>query len=281
MPYQCQLCYEVIECSDCYHCLFSQRCANCRDCYFSYNCRSCHDCFGCINLRNKQYCWFNQQLTEAEYKGRLQNIAWTHQTIADYRLQFAQLKLTQPHLASEQIHCEASTGDLMKGCNHTEYGFDVYDQEHTSYVFDVRETKDSHDLFIGGFGNELTYECHSALQTQHGVSLNVCWDGNYNLYYCDHCFTSHDLFGCIGLRQQQFCILNTQYSAVDYKKITRQIIADMTQTGEWGEFFPISLSPFAYNETVAQEYFSLTEAAIKANGWQWQSMSKKLSNCAN
>jgi hypothetical protein len=31
----------------------------------------------------------------------------------------------------------------------------------------------------------------------------------------------------------------------------------MMKTGEWGEFFPSSLSPFGYNETVAQEYFPL------------------------
>ena len=27
----------------------------------------------------------------------------------------------------------------------------------------------------------------------------------------------------------------------------------------WGEFFPASLSPFGYNETVANEYFPLTK----------------------
>lgn len=269
MPYKCELCYEVIECSDCYHCLFSQRCANCRDCYFSYNLRSCQDCFGCVNLRNKQFCWFNEQLTETEYKQRLHKMQWTHQTIADCRSQLAKFKLTQPHQASEQINCEDCTGDLMKGCNQTKYGFDVYDQEQTAYVFDVRETKDSRDLYTGAFGNELTYECHSALQTQRGISLNVCWDGNYNLYYSDHCFTSHDLFGCIGLRKQQFCILNTQYSETDYKQLKQKIISDMKRSGEWGEFFPISTAPFAYNETVAQEYFPLTEAQVRANGWPW------------
>jgi hypothetical protein len=29
----------------------------------------------------------------------------------------------------------------------------------------------------------------------------------------------------------------------------------MTTTGEWGEFFHPSLSPFGYNETVAMEYY--------------------------
>jgi hypothetical protein len=31
----------------------------------------------------------------------------------------------------------------------------------------------------------------------------------------------------------------------------------MQTTGEWGEFFDPSLSPFGYNETVAMEYFPL------------------------
>lgn len=269
MPYKCELCYEIIECSDCYHCLFSQRLANCRDCYFSYNCRSCSDCFGCVNLRNKKYCWFNEQLTAAEYKQRLAAVQWSHQIIAQYRRQLAELKLTQPHIASEQINCEDCTGDLMKNCTHTQYGFDVYDQEQTAYMFDVRETKDSRDVYTGGVQCELAYECHSILHTQKSMGLNVCWDGNYNLSYCDHCFTSHDLVGCIGLRKQQFCILNKQYTEAEYTHMIQAIITNMKKTGEWGEFYPISLSPFAYNETVAQEYFPMTEDQVKQSGWNW------------
>jgi hypothetical protein len=33
----------------------------------------------------------------------------------------------------------------------------------------------------------------------------------------------------------------------------------MQKTGEWGEFFPQELSPFAYNETLAHEYLPETE----------------------
>ena len=32
---------------------------------------------------------------------------------------------------------------------------------------------------------------------------------------------------------------------------------------EWGEFFPTSISAFGYNETVAQEYFRLSESEVK------------------
>jgi hypothetical protein len=43
----------------------------------------------------------------------------------------------------------------------------------------------------------------------------------------------------------------------------------MTTTGEWGEFFPFSLSTFAYNETIAQEYFPHTVESIKIVGGKW------------
>ncbi|MFA6475161.1 MAG: hypothetical protein WCV88_03055 [Patescibacteria group bacterium] len=263
MPYRCELCYEIVECSDCYQVFFSQRCVNCRDCYFSYACRNCSDCFGCVNLRNKKFCWFNEQLSEADYRARLAAVNWTHETIAQYRAQLAKLEIALPHLASEQINCEQSSGDLMKNCYQTTYGFDVIDQEQTAYVFDVRQTKDSRDLFIGGVENELTYECHSSLQTKNSLGLNICWDGNSNLFYCDHCFTSQNLFGCIGLRKQQYCILNKSYSETDYNTLVKQIKQGMTQHGEWGEFFPLSLSPFPYQDTVAQEYFPMAETVTK------------------
>jgi hypothetical protein len=43
----------------------------------------------------------------------------------------------------------------------------------------------------------------------------------------------------------------------------------MRSTGEWWEFFPHELSPFGYNETVAQEYFPMTKEEVKSRGWRW------------
>jgi len=44
-------------------------------------------------------------------------------------------------------------------------------------------------------------------------------------------------------------------------------------TPEYGEFFPIELSPFAYNETVAQEYFPLTKEQVQnfPKSYEWMS----------
>lgn len=81
---------------------------------------------------------------------------------------------------------------------------------------------------------------------------------------------SKDLFGCVGLKQAQYCIFNKQYSKEEYEKMVAKIITQMKQRGEWGEFFPMHMSPFGYNETIAQEFFPATKESCTAAGWRWK-----------
>ena len=37
----------------------------------------------------------------------------------------------------------------------------------------------------------------------------------------------------------------------------------------YGEFFPVELSPFGYNETKANEFYPLTKKEAKKFGWKW------------
>ena len=43
----------------------------------------------------------------------------------------------------------------------------------------------------------------------------------------------------------------------------------MQRTGEWGEFFPMELSPHAYNTSVAADYFPLDRDAALLLGAKW------------
>jgi hypothetical protein len=72
------------------------------------------------------------------------------------------------------------------------------------------------------------------------------------------------------LRNKQYCIFNKQYSKQEYENIVPTIIAQMQETSEWGEFFDPSISPFGYNETVANEYFPLSKQEATTNGYKWQ-----------
>jgi len=64
--------------------------------------------------------------------------------------------------------------------------------------------------------------------------------------------------------------LNKQYSKEEYEELVPKIVEHMKQTREFGEFFPVTLSPFAYNETVAPEYFPLTREEVESRGWKWR-----------
>jgi hypothetical protein len=44
---------------------------------------------------------------------------------------------------------------------------------------------------------------------------------------------------------------------------------------KYGEFFPSELSPFCYNETIAQEYFPLTKEQAKGQGYKWKDKEEK------
>lgn len=44
----------------------------------------------------------------------------------------------------------------------------------------------------------------------------------------------------------------------------------MGKTGEWGEFFSTDLTFFAYNESVAQDYFPLSKEEVLKKGWKWK-----------
>ena len=65
------------------------------------------------------------------------------------------------------------------------------------------------------------------------------------------------------------CILNKQYSRAEWETLAKKIAQHMQRTGEWGEFFPISVSAFGYNQTVAQELFPLDAAQVSMLGGQW------------
>jgi len=69
-------------------------------------------------------------------------------------------------------------------------------------------------------------------------------------------------------------VFNKQYSKADYQQLVAQIIEQMQANGERGEFLHPSLSPFGYNESVAQQFFPTTkEALLVQHGHKWSDFS--------
>ncbi len=102
----------------------------------------------------------------------------------------------------------------------------------------------------------------------------MCWN-NDRAFYSMECHYNHDIFGCVGLRHKQHCILNRQYSPEEYEKTVAAIVSTLVAEGRWGEYLPEELSYFGYNETIAQEYFPLLEDEAARLGFRWSMEEEK------
>jgi hypothetical protein len=82
------------------------------------------------------------------------------------------------------------------------------------------------------------------------------------IFYSWQCDRSSYLFGCFGLKDAKYCIYNRQYTEESWVEKVRDIIGQIRERGEWGEFIDPRYSPFAYNESHANIVLPLDKAAI-------------------
>ncbi len=259
-----ELLYQCVDSKKCYGSCFLQQCQNCSDCKYCYDCHSCRDCIGCVGQRNKQYCILNEQLTEEEYEKRKKNLP-----SAEIAEQFEMLRRKLPRRFAELEQCEHSTGDHLRSCKNAKHCFDLVEAQDCTYCCLGLKPTDCMDC-TGIPGSELLYQ---SVACPEDYSLQFCaviWPKSSFLQYCLFSRASQHCFGCVSLHKNEYCILNKQYTKEEYERLVPRIIASMRENGEWGEFFPITPSPFAYNETVAQEYFPMTKEEASKRKWKWR-----------
>lgn len=269
--YRCEWCSHCVDCSDSYDLHFSTECDNCHESYFLHDCRGCKNCFACTNLRQAQYCWLNEQLTRKEYEKRLAEVRpFTHETISSGKQWLEKLRTEQcvfPPMFG--VKNENVTGNHLYECAHCTQCFDAKKSENSKFLYTAYAQENCYDFsFTGGH----TKFCCDILTGHFTENSKYCHAVNhaYNLEYCEFCFHCHDCFGCSGLRNSQFCIFNKQYSEKEYHALREKLIEHMKKMGEWGEFFPLENSPFAYNEAIVNEYFPLTRDEVESRGWRWR-----------
>lgn len=297
--YESERCYEVVDCEKCYELSFSQNCSNCNTSSFLFDCKGCSDCLFSANLRNKKFCFQNEQLSEEEFAKRKKEFLKQIETegIAPIQREFEQFLQSQPHRAHFIVNCENVEGDYLQNSRNLHHCFDLSYGEDCAYVFTGFKIKDLMDV-CHTTEAELGYE-----GTSYGYGAYRClftvgsWTSR-NVHYCDTMHSSNDCFGCISLKHKNYCILNKQHSKKEYEELVPRIIEHMRSdgggapyqspagsgtgqggaamnpsaaSGSWGQFFPIEMSPYDYNETLAQDYYPLTEKEVTKRGWHWRS----------
>src|SRR3989344_1183218 len=260
---KCELCYEDIDATNSYKVFFSQYFRDSTDSIFIYDGANLNNCIGCVNLRNKSYAIFNEQFSKE-----------------DYLKKFAQFKLEFPRRYAEIVKAPGSTGN------------NIYNAKKAINCFDIDNAEDLKNVFLAGWGlkdarncnhlghkSELVYDSVAIFSNTSRIKHSWITSASHNMTYCFNCRGSSNLFGCVGLKNKSYCIFNKQYSKEEYEEIVPKIIQQMNEAPyldkkgrsyKYGDFPPAELSLFAYNETVAQEYFPLTKEEAIEQGYFWK-----------
>ncbi|OGI85773.1 hypothetical protein A3A01_00560 [Candidatus Nomurabacteria bacterium RIFCSPLOWO2_01_FULL_39_17] len=277
--------YETFECQQTNKLFFSHHCIDCMDSYYLTDCRNCMNCFDCVGLVNKQYYVFNQPLTKEKYQEFIKsNNIGSFKSHQEFLRKLQELELTMPHRFARIYKSTNSDGDDLLEARNTHNSFNSQLTEDSKYLFYcVNNAKDCYDTSFQGFKSELVYEvAHGFGGSNQAFGVRNYF--NQNARYNEECHDCLNIFGCEGLRKKQYCILNKQYTKEEYEKLLPKIIKQMDdmpyvdQKGKiykYGEFFPSDLSPFAYNETIAQEYFPLTKEEAQKRNYTWKYLEER------
>lgn len=281
---RCMDCYFVDSCSDCYECVdcvdskglfFSEHCGGCHDSFFLSNCRNCSDCMFCANLVDAKFCIFNKFVGEEKFRQfvkeqSLDSVVHLEQA----KNSFQDFIKDNPIPSRFETDCQDCTGNYLHNCNTVRNGYELRNCRNVVNCYGLSDAESCVDGL--GFGEGLS---DSALFVDVGINSSFvfqsveCWNNVHHLRYCSHCEDSSNLFGCVGLRGKEYCILNKQYTKEDYFTTVDAIVRMMRAKRKWGKPLAPLFSGFAYNHSLAGELFPLSQAQATLMGYHWDERS--------
>lgn len=239
-----------------------------------------------MNLRTKNYCIFNKQYTKEEYQAKLKELNFSSwENIVNMNKQAKEFWLKFPNKYIQGVQNVNVSGAYIANSKNVKKSYLIRGAEDIAYIQygQYPPLRDSMDVTVTG-ETELVYE--SVTSGWAGSKVKFCnesWNGGRDLEYCLFCMSSNaNLFGCVGISKRQYCIFNKQYSKEEYFALREKIIQHMNdmpyvdkkgRVYKYGEFFPPEFSPFAYQQTILPEHFSMTKEDVEAFGARWEEQS--------
>jgi hypothetical protein len=267
--------YGNILCENSYKTFYSIFCFENQDTWFSFDCRNCSNVIGCSGLRHKKYHIFNKQVSKEEYE------KFVAEYLSGSRDKYNELKIlseifwkSKPQRAlfiERSLNC---LGNLIKDSRNCQDAWNVEKSDNIRHAMLCLELKDSRDV-MSVWRGELEYEVLGSIYSSKiNFSLHILSEST-NVYYSNTVFGSTNCFGCSHIKHGEYSILNKKYTKEQYENLFPQIIQHMNdmpfvdrkgRVYRYGEFLPYEASPFSYEESVANEYFSLSVDGIKKEG---------------
>jgi len=279
-------CYNDILCGGIYKVNFSYDSDDSMNSDFLQACKNMKNSLGCINLNNKSYSIFNKQYTKEEYENERKNYDFgSYKALEYFKKEFQEFILKYPRRYAFVVQSQDTTGDNVIGAKNCKNVFDAFDNiENCKFAAHTITIKDSYDGYGFGVNSELLYEGVDSGINGSRYKFTAFTHSCHNVEYTYGCHNSSYLFGCVGLRSKQYCILNKQYTKEEYEELLPKIKKHMQEMPYidskgrvyfYGEFFPSDISPFSYNETIAQEFFPINQEKANEMGYSWTNMARQ------
>jgi len=246
-----------------YAVFYSKYIVNSSDIRFSSNLQWCTECIFCDNLLNQSYCIKNKKYEKEEYEAMKKDILQDKENFAK---------------RNEEVNIH---GMILWGKNNT--GWFIIGSENVTDGYFCESVKNVRNAIFAGFG--WWYEnLRNVFNCGGGESWaniywwisNAWWSNDLNNILsmsCSNCYYTYYTMwcsyciGCIGLKNKSFCILNKEYNKEERFVLADKIFQQMDKDGILWEFFPWTMNPFYFNDTVASLIEDFTKADVSKTGY--------------
>ena len=227
----CNICHECLDCMRCYDCDHCQDCESCKESKYLYDCKSCEDCFGCVGLKHKKHHVWNKPHSKEEYKKLLEEIqAWPQDKIEE---EFEKLKISIPRTYMHQKKCTNCIGDYVEHSKNCYWIFDSRDCEDSYYITEAVLEKGCTDCVDCGPIPNTLVSCYDVCFSGYLNNCNHIYWTDY-ISDCDWCVSIWDskkCFGCVCLKNKEYCILNKKYEPEEYEELIKQHKKELLDAG--------------------------------------------------
>jgi uncharacterized protein YbaR (Trm112 family) len=281
---QCQMGYDSMHSYRTNHCIGSRhQLSESLDCLFCRDSQNCQNCFASANLKNKKYYAWNKPLSKEEYFVEISKY-----DLGSYKTYKEIQRKAEEHWKSQipkseynefAVNCTGSNIFFSKNAKDC---IEISNTEDGRYLFRLwgPSNKNCYDISMWGDNISLSYE--SCVVGEKATLVFFSRELGMNLSDAQYCCLStggtHH-FGCVSVKKGNYYILNKPYSKEEYERLVTRIKAHMDEMPftdargnvyRYGEFFPPEMSPFAYNTTLAQNFFPLTKEKVMEKKYVWR-----------
>ena len=289
LVHSCERCYDVMHSYKNNHCIgLRDQVTESLDSHFLRFSTNCQNCFASINLRNKKYVAFNKQYSKEDYQELMQQYDFgsykTYQQIQNDVEEH--WKKFPPDPDVSYGYSVDYTGSYVFQSKNCKECYEVVGAENCKYLWltFTGPITDSYDISNWGQNLDFSYDCcNVGLQASGLRFCNEAGHGLRNAEYCKQTYASSNVFGCVSVGNSEYVILNKRYTKEDFESLRAKIIEHMKampyqdkmgNVYTYGEFFPMELSPFSYNVSIAYQLFTVSKKEAIERGLTWRDHDK-------